>query len=182
MIDKERTRQDLQDIADWWKDRLGLSHWEFKVRLWSRREADEQNAYAMLDHCMEKRIAWLNVLDPNDADDSESLTTFDPEVAIVHELLHVYTEQIHPRRRHSPENIKAEQMAHFVALALVRLKREARSAGFMFTAAEFKDRVDELIGVAKPRHPYLESDLPMNGGPVPVEGVPGLTLDRPANA
>lgn len=118
------TRDDFQALTDWWKERLGLPHWEFKVQLWTRRAADEHNAYAQLDACWEKRIAWLCVLDPADAEDSQSLTTYDPEVSVVHELLHVYTEQMHPKKRRSPENIKAEQLAHFVSLALVKLKRE----------------------------------------------------------
>lgn len=124
------TPQLMLDLATEWQHVLRLDDWDIEVSI-----LDAYDMGAAFGRCRrvleQKQYALIELLDPAayeyDVDDTEG---YDPELTIIHELLHIFTARIlaQPTKRGTSYDIVAEQLAHQVSRALVALKRETLAA------------------------------------------------------
>ena len=128
------TDLELNKLAIYWQKRLRLQDWVIHVRLCHPDEAQGEGRTCMrLNH----KSAKIKVLDPayNDKDTSETICQ-DPEVTLVHELLHLhFTMFDHPFNTKGKDNDPyvehreyEEQVIEILAQALVAENRECHKS------------------------------------------------------
>lgn len=114
------TQRELERLVRKWQPRLGLRDWTIKVEL-VRHYRHEAYAYGSVDHFAPKRTAEIKVVHPRDQqpdDHNVELGHFDPEVVVVHELLHVALWAYRGASNGSARYAAQEQAVHQLSLVL----------------------------------------------------------------
>jgi hypothetical protein len=119
------THELLVDLATEWQEVLKLADWTVDVTILPQVEIGD-NFGLLMKLVPQKQYALVELLDPEDYEpDPDLIEPYDPEVTIVHELLHIYTSRIFrdPLHRPAAQDTVAEQLAHHLSHALVSQKR-----------------------------------------------------------
>lgn len=124
------TQRFMVDLATEWQGVLRLADWDIDVSILG---VDSLGlSFGVCRTVLEqKQYAHVELLDPADYEyDGDDIERYDPEVTIVHELLHVFTARIlaQPTKRGTKHDIVAEQLAHQVSRTLVKQKRALLAA------------------------------------------------------
>jgi hypothetical protein len=115
------TQQELDALVAEWQARLRLRDWIVEIEVVRGRDMSREECAGELWVSENLRCATISLRDELDYD--ESSRPFDPEMVIVHELLHLYTRPF-GLPREGPKHIAEEQMIEAVSQALVKAKRE----------------------------------------------------------
>lgn len=119
------TNDELQALCRVWQERLRLRDWIIDARLARRPEFGNTTQVGRCAWNENHRAARVSVLDPLDADLSNTTTPDnDPELILVHELLHIHFIPF-VAQDNTPEDTAQEQAINCIAGALVSLARSA---------------------------------------------------------
>lgn len=116
------TQDELTALARKWQQRLRLQDWDVTVEIKRAREMSLDGKAGEVVMVLEQRRAWITLRDMTDVDPEEQADN-DPEVTVVHELLHLFTEPL-GLPEEGPRATAEEQMLNAVSRALVALDRE----------------------------------------------------------
>lgn len=115
------TQRGIRRKLEWWKSQLDIS-WD--IELVFKRAAQMEGVHGRVGLTEEKRMACIWLLDPRDADPDE-MRPYDPELTLVHELVHVMLAPFGGKRG-DHKDIVAEQCVHATSVALLKMARAAR--------------------------------------------------------
>ena len=110
------SQEQLQRMIDKWQERLKLQEWTIEAGIIHGLK----DCYAKISYDRYAAIAHLVLLDPEEALAMQRLQPYDPEHAILHELIHLRLADC--AIEHSPQE---ERAVNAMASALLRLDREA---------------------------------------------------------
>lgn len=143
------TEARLARLHEWrqkWQKILRLQDWDVDIEIVRCHALGNELALAECTVGPNKRAAVLRVADDRDERFDVFPKCKDDEVTVVHELLHIFTEQFAPVQK-SDDGIlderetHMEQMVHAVSTAMVELDRKEGEAEI--------DRADPLNGMPK---------------------------------
>ena len=121
------TAQEAIGLIPFWQKRLRLQDWDIEAVITDQREECGGGRVQML---AKYKAAKITILEPEKMDPTW-LGSKDPEVTLVHELLHVQTEQLNHhlnKPKHGRLSDDMERVVELTAIALVTLRREAEHA------------------------------------------------------
>lgn len=111
----------LRRKLEWWKKELDIN-WDIELVVKPRSEMEGVDGRVGITE--EKRMACIWLLDPRDTDPT-LMRPYDPELTLVHELVHVMTPPFGGKPG-DHRDIVAEQCVHAVSKALLKMARAAR--------------------------------------------------------
>lgn len=115
------SEDDLIDLCREWQKRLRLQDWTFCVQM--VRYADMGERVGNCEWWRNERRALIEIMRPEDWPEGFQLAHADPELVLVHELLHLVLIDCSPDDGDEPRERGQEQAIHDLAGALVALKR-----------------------------------------------------------
>lgn len=121
------TQPELEQLCRYWQERLKIQYWDIKIGIYRARDFVKQNCRAEVSWTKTNATAIIRILDPIDYD--RDLWPQDMEVSLVHELLHLRFCEADITGEGSLEETMFERAIDHMAIALVRLKREAGCLG-----------------------------------------------------
>lgn len=113
-------------VAFWKNDILPLKDWDIQCDFRRSWEMKSNGDHGNVEIVEVKRAAFIKLLDPRDADPNE-MQRYDPEIALVHELLHCCFAPFTREEIDEHWDIVQEQAVHAMSLALVALRRRFRA-------------------------------------------------------
>lgn len=116
------TIDELRERCAFWQARLRLQDWDINLSV--VRQWDVPNAFGTCEAMLSKKIARIKMLDMVDDGDPADFEAYDPEVTLVHELLHVHFSPFESKEDTSPEAIAQHQVIVALSRALVGLYRK----------------------------------------------------------
>lgn len=111
---------DISALLAYWVAQLPLADWTIKVRIVAGLELGRDHARAAV--AEPKNVAVIRLRDPRDTDPDEA-EVYDPEIALVHELLHVALAPFMDCPKDSHKDIRQEQTIHALSKSLVSMRR-----------------------------------------------------------
>ena len=127
MKSREVRERKLQRLCDEWQKRLRLEDWKVTVNLAPSEVAS--GVWGSIIPSTQQKRACLTVRDMR-LNPAPQLADQDPEVTVVHELLHLQYdgfEHLIKKDANKAEHTLMEQSINLIAEALVALRREAKS-------------------------------------------------------
>jgi hypothetical protein len=118
------TEDELNQLCREWQERLGLLHW--RVNLFIKRSHDLKVRHGECHYTLSRQQASIWLLDPNDHS-CYCQFPYDMEEVLVHEILHLHFAPF-AAEDDTPEDTRQEQVIETLAVALVKLKRDALKA------------------------------------------------------
>ena len=119
------TQEQLQQLCLEWQKRLRLQDWDVEVKFVRHYELDGKGQFGLVSYSRKKTHAVISLALENDVDPSEPIE-YDPEVTLVHELLHIHFSKVANPPDGSPEGVALEQVIHALSRALLSLKRQGK--------------------------------------------------------
>jgi hypothetical protein len=110
-----------------WQERLRLRDWTIRAVL---IDQTENNPVGKVRQINDYKDAIITLLDPDKIPDTW-LGNHDPEVTLVHELLHLQAESLNRflnKKKHARYSQDYERLVELTAIALVTLKRDLEHA------------------------------------------------------
>lgn len=114
-------QEELESLCAYWQEQLGINNWKIEVSFVHRHEIDGVYAQCRVRPQMEEatvRIAYLDEVPPLEV-------SSDPEVSLVHELLHVRLWSANRSDLTCIEEKVYEASIEATARALVNLRKKA---------------------------------------------------------
>lgn len=119
------TNEELQEKLKYWQPQLGLADWVIAVEFVRHTEFDLREQYGECRQTLQKKWARILILDPIDrnllGDYRDELS--DPEIELVHELLHCLPAFDTDRIQSAKKERRVELTIHPISVALVREHR-----------------------------------------------------------
>lgn len=115
--------QELQELCSFWQKKLRLQDWKIVVKIARHNQIDFES-WARVEYCRSHKQATIYILDPTDDIYHRMVEEFpyDPEVSLVHELLHLHFESYDPPAN-SEEFMQLEIGLNLISEALVQLRK-----------------------------------------------------------
>lgn len=117
-------RAELEAWVTEWQRRLRLQDWDVKIQVRRRYDMSLANAHGTCTWELCKKLAAIEIMDPNDYDPGSWAWVNDVEKTVVHELLHLHFAPF-ASPDDGPADIAQEQAIDLIARALVDAKRGA---------------------------------------------------------
>ena len=114
------TLRQLRSLGEKWIERLRLQDWNITFRFATKEESKEAWGLAFRDH--HDKAATIVIVNPSDPAWSSGDHHRDPEVILLHELIHVHFAPF-AFRIGSPQHTTEENIVNQVARLLVALER-----------------------------------------------------------
>ena len=119
------TQDQIDEWIKKWQPLLRLADWNIKTKLYRAHQMSIDDAEGSCAVTFERRMAFIEIRDPNDSPVVDSWGTPDPEHAIVHELLHCHFHAFIPTNRESLEFKMAEQTIDSLATSFIEIDRKS---------------------------------------------------------
>lgn len=116
------TLEELIPACEFWKERLGLSHWRIGLRIARARDMPLGKTQGANEFCVDTEKALISILDPTDY--PEGPFPQDMEATLVHELLHIPMRYIANPKLETLEATHMEAFIERMARLLVAMNRE----------------------------------------------------------
>ncbi len=120
------SERSLRKKLAWWMAELDIS-WD--IELCIKRFDEMKGIHGRVYMTEEKRMACIWLLDPRDTDPDE-MRRYDPEVTLVHELVHIMLAPFSKDKVGTHRDIVSEQCVHATSKSLVRMSRAARKGKY----------------------------------------------------
>jgi len=112
---------DLEKMLKKWQSRLGLSDWNITIKFDTARNMNDNLGSTYLQN--QVQMADIRIKALNDRQKSDSAEN-DPELDLVHELIHIRLWAIDPRDAEGVFHICREQAIEWIAKALITSDRQ----------------------------------------------------------
>jgi len=115
-------KPDLDGLLTTWQKLLRLQDWSIKVVSVRLHEMTAPDRAAEVLSLPQAKQALIRVLDPIDYQSPLGFP-YDPEEALIHELLHLHLQPFDPEEGDELAGIAQEQAVNMIAAALLSLRR-----------------------------------------------------------
>lgn len=119
------TPEELQSKLEQWQKRLRLSDWDVTVQMVSALDMNHTSCWGQVRWDLNEKFADIKLVTPEDAGKQGGMRSYDVEVTLVHELLHLHFAPL--ADMDSIDGTAQEFAINAIAGALVKLAREQQS-------------------------------------------------------